>query len=133
MKVSETIEKLNDALTQLIEAHGVLQERNEHLENKNQEKDKTISLLEDKLANLNGDTVLQTDKMDGMLNRIQTLLTPMSDENSVVQEKEKIETNIASDNIFDIKIPVKEIEDEKVDTKIDLGRMESLLNGINKK
>jgi hypothetical protein len=96
----------------------------------------------------------QETKMDGMLNKIQNLLNTSKTEKidtSVFdkqdEEKEDTEVTVQPDSILDIRLdtdPIKTeepVEEEKKEeepsssgnsNKIDLGRMESLLNGLNK-
>jgi len=136
MTNSETIEKLNEALTQLIGAYEVIQDKNNNLQNDIKSKDEIINDLEGRLSELNGDTEVQSTKMDSMLTRIQSLLTP--DEQTISVKEEKID-DLVEDSILDLDLNVEDInisidnEDNKNNNKIDLGRMESLLNGLNTK
>lgn len=137
MTDKQTIEKLNDGLMQLIDAYEKLQEKNEVLEEElAQEKAKNAD-LEYKLSDFNTTTEAQTTKMDGMLSKIQKLLKP--NEKIEVEEK-SVDTNNSfdvqdNDSILDIKLDTNEPEieqkKEETKTKIDLGRMETLLNGLN--
>jgi chromosome segregation ATPase len=139
MTNSETIEKLNDALNKLIDAYKVLLEKNNSLENDIKQKNESIHNLEERLNELNGNTEVQSTKMDGMLNKIQSLLTT----NTISTDEKEVLAN--NDKLFDVDIDLKisddsnEIEETTNNTsdnnenKIDLGRMESLLNGLNTK
>jgi len=135
MTNSETIEKLNEALTQLIGAYEVIQNKNSNLENDIKLKNNIINDLEDKLSDINGDTAVQSNKMDSMLNRIQSLLTPAETSSPSVEE-EKIE-DITEDSILDLDLSIQDNDEKEKENensnKIDLGRMESLLNGLNTK
>ena len=137
MTDKQTIEKLNDGLMQLIDAYEKLQEKNEALEEElAQEKAKNAD-LEYKLSDFNTTSEAQTTKMDGMLSKIQKLLKP----NEKVEVEEKsVDINNSfdvqdNDSILDIKLdsnePEIKQEKEETSTKIDLGRMETLLNGLN--
>ena len=176
------IEKLNSALTQLIEAYEKLQRKNENLENTIEELNETVEALdkdkdtltfqrddleaknkdlEFKLSDYNSSSEQQENKMDGMLSKIQSLLVKSDleeKENDTVKETtvdtdsedlaNKVESLISDNNadedddlnVLDLKLddtmgnkkeePKPDSEYDK--TKIDLGRMESLLNGLNK-
>ena len=135
----QLIEKLNDGLVQLIDAYEKLQKKYEELEEKlAQEKAKNAD-LEYKLSEFNEKEELQTTKMDSMLSKIQNLLKSDKKEETIEIEetreinKSKEEINETS-SILDIKLDTD--EDEQLNTttsspKIDLGRMETLLNGLN--
>jgi len=140
MTNEQTIEKLNDALTQLIEAYEILLGKNDDLKNDINDKNEIISDLEGRLDEINGSTEVQSTKMDGMLSRIQSLLST-SDKEDVSKEKEE---SVQEDDIdlriepgLDFNTDVNSDSDEKDgqsnENKIDLGRMESLLNGLNSK
>lgn len=160
MTNQETIEKLNDALTQLIDAYEILQREKEELEldKKNLQEELNMQItknkdLEFKLSDFSSNNETQETKMDGMLNKIQRLLhtskTEKIDASVFDRQDEEIEdkeVTVQPDSILDIKLdtdPIKtkeELEEQKDEeistsnnsTKIDLGRMESLLNGLNK-
>ena len=93
MTNSETIEKLNEALGQLIDAYKILKDKNEELENNIKDKDIIINDLENKLDDISGSTKVQSTKMDGMLNRIQTLLTTSKSENTQNTQNTEEEKN----------------------------------------
>lgn len=133
MTNQETIEKLNDALNQLIDAYEALQLKNNETNEKLEAQIAKNKELEFQLSDLNTVTDKQENKMDGMLSKIQKLLSsPKAD----VLESSKdfsngFDTNL-TDNILDIKLDSKDEKGEEKATKIDFGRMESLLNGLNK-
>jgi uncharacterized coiled-coil protein SlyX len=129
MTNEQTIEKLNDALTQLIEAYEVLLEKNDNLKKEIEVKNDNINDLENKLNELNGTTEVQSSKMDGMLNRIQSLLGS-SDNTTSTSKEEEIDLRIEPELDF---LDEDKNEDKSNENKIDLGRMESLLNGLNTK
>jgi len=154
MTNNETIEKLNSALTQLIDAYEILQDKNKDLENEIKQKNENIYNLENKLSDANGHTEVQSNKMDSMLSRIQNLL---KSDSKIEDEKEVIQNSIFNQNNdddeeIDLKIETETKTETKSETlkeeksilekdnksysnnnKIDLGRMESLLNGLNSK
>jgi hypothetical protein len=148
MTNTQTIEKLNDGLVQLIDAYEILQATNEDLEENIKDLTAKNADLEYKLSDFNSSNEVQTTKMDGMLNKIQTLLKPSSTEtnaNITVEDKNEEDEEINNDtnivpqkdtaSILDIKLdnPTDDIKDEfkqEATSKIDLGRMESLLNGL---
>jgi hypothetical protein len=72
--------------------------------------------------------------MDGMLSKIQKLLSsPKTDVLDNSKEYTDGFNNSIPDSILDIKLDGKdEHKVEEKATKIDFGRMESLLNGLNK-
>jgi len=131
MTNEQTIEKLNDALTQLIEAYEILLEKNDNLKNEIEVKNDNINDLENRLNELNGSTEVQSSKMDGMLNRIQSLLGSSDNNTENTAKEEEIDLRIEPGLDF---LDDEEKEDSKSnENKIDLGRMESLLNGLNTK
>ena len=133
MTNQETIEKLNDALNQLIDAYEVLQLQNEETNKKLEEQIAKNKELEFQLSDLNTVTNKQEKNMDGMLSKIQKLLgSQKSDEVDSSKEYTDGFNNGITDSILDIKLDGKDDKAEEKATKIDFGRMESLLNGLNK-
>jgi len=134
MTNQETIEKLNDALNQLIDAYEVLQLKHQETTEKLEVQIEKNKELEFQLSDLNTVTDKQENKMDGMLSKIQKLLSsPKTDVLDNSKEYTDGFNNSIPDSILDIKLDGK--DDNKVEekaTKIDFGRMESLLNGLNK-
>ena len=132
MTNEQTIEKLNDALTRLIDAYEVLLEKNDNLKKDIESKNDNINDLENKLNDLNGTTEVQSNKMDGMLNRIQSLLGSSDDDfkDTVTQKEDEIDLRIEPELDF---LDDDKNDDKSNENKIDLGRMESLLNGLNTK
>ncbi|MDD2697532.1 MAG: hypothetical protein PHF17_01890 [Arcobacteraceae bacterium] len=134
MTNQETIEKLNDALNQLIDAYEILQLQNNETNEKLEEQIAKNKELEFQLSDLNTVTDKQENKMDGMLSKIQKLLSsPKTDVLDNSKEYTDGFNNGIPDSILDIKLDGK--DDNKTEekaTKIDFGRMESLLNGLNK-
>ena len=156
MTNSETISKLNEALSNLIKAYEQLQQHNETLENKidmleNEIADlkQTKENLENQLGEINEHTQKDNSNISTMLGRIETLLSNKKANDS---QEEKIQESMPSDisvveditsnedvNLLsplnnqqvDEKPFVKE-EDSSNSNKIDLNRMASLLNGFNR-
>ncbi len=160
MTNEETIEKLNDGLIQLIDAYEILQLQNQELEEElEQEKAKNAD-LEYKLSDFNNNSEVQATKMDGMLSKIKRLLdtsssVPSEPEPQVeIKEEEPEVENIEFGNTIEsteLKLDFEEehesetqesildikLEDNSsnnypsTNKKVDLGRMEKLLNGLN--
>ena len=161
MTNEETIEKLNDGLVQLIDAYETLQLQKQELEEelaKEKEKNKE---LEFKLSDFNSTSEVQASKMDSMLGKIKRLLdSPIStsnsdkEETSIEEEPESFNDNSfensidsselkldfdnhsdeedkKEDSLLDIKIEEDEEKPFESHKKVDLGRMEKLLNGLN--
>jgi hypothetical protein len=143
MTNSETIEKLNGALTQLIDAYEVLLQKNSSLADEIKQKNENINHLENRLNEANGDTKEQSTKMDLMLNKIQSLnltkdiTTPTKDKLFEDEIDLKIGDDISDDvedNTQDDEesLIVESKEETSNNNTVDLGRMESLLNGFSK-
>ncbi len=135
MTNQETIEKLNDALNQLIDAYEVLQLKHQETVEKLETQIAKNKDLEFQLSDLNTVTDKQENKMDGMLSKIQKLLSSPKSGDVLDSSKEYTDgfNNSIPDSILDIKLDGKESDKvEEKATKIDFGRMESLLNGLNK-
>jgi uncharacterized protein YoxC len=134
MTNEQTIEKLNDALNQLIEAYEVLLDKNNNLKKDIEVKNEIISDLEAKLDEVNGTTEVQSTKMDGMLSRIQSLLGSSDTSFSKTTDTQEDEIDLRIEPGLDFN-DENEVEDTSSsnENKIDLGRMESLLNGLNTK
>lgn len=135
MTNQETIEKLNDALNQLIDAYEVLQLQHQETVEKLETQIAKNKDLEFQLSDLNTVTDKQENKMDGMLSKIQKLLSSPKSGDTFDNSKEYTDgfNNSIPDSILDIKLDGKENDKaEDKATKIDFGRMESLLNGLNK-
>jgi uncharacterized coiled-coil protein SlyX len=133
MTNEQTIEKLNDALTQLIEAYEILVDKNDKLKKDIEVKNEIISDLENKLDEINGTTEVQSTKMDGMLSRIQSLLSTSDTEVSSKKDDEEDEIDLRIEPGLDFNNESKNDDGKSNENKIDLGRMESLLNGLNTK
>jgi chromosome segregation ATPase len=155
MQDNNTVQQLSDALTELLNAYDKLKIENTNLQEENANKDNKISELElrnkdleDQIEQLTDTTEHHTSEIDTMLGRIKTIL---SDTN----EKEAIETTTKESYLVSEEMDISdviqvtqeevaaqeqttmEIDPEVENTKgnsdkeIDLGRMQSLLNGFN--
>lgn len=159
MTNQETIEKLNDALNSLIDAYEILKQKNDEMSEKLNDLISKNKELEFQLSDVNTTIDKRENKMDGMLNKIHKLLTPQKDDNSInktsvidEQNNTRLEDNKNDDNkqkddknnqdndlfssndsdsILDIKLEDNKSNNSNAN-KLDLGRMESLLNGLNK-
>jgi chromosome segregation ATPase len=139
MTNSQTIEKLNEGLIQLIDAYEILQGKNEKLEDEIKDLNAKNTDLEYKLSDFNNNNEEQDTKMDGMLNKIQNLLqvntSELTNSNDKVAESENPKESEDHDESSEESIlnvnNDSEADDAESTSKIDLGRMESLLNGLN--
>ena len=143
MQDNGTVHQLSKALNQLLDAYEVLQEESKNIKEENlmfKEEIGDLELrnrgLESRLSALNDTTELNSNEMDTMLGRIENILGSTVDE--VEKEEENIIENIVETPQEEDKViePVVETLDNqtyqnKNDNKeIDLGRMQSLLNGF---
>jgi len=151
MENAPTIEKLKDAINNLIKAHGSLNQemvwlQDESLEiqkeSENLKKDikdlEEINLdLETKLTSLTTTSNATSTEMDELLNKIDSVLSVSPSDN----QPETIASKINDEDCLitpedlnkDIESVVEEFHNEKNKVKdLDLNRMKSLLNGFNK-
>ncbi len=146
-----TIEKLNEAVSQLMDAYEKMKNEKENIENENQNlKDKIKTLenqndeLENNIDDLDNSSEERSSKMNSMLNKIESILLPSENETKSISEsfdfddknktdttkeilsndEDKQELIEADNNMADLTSPSSD------STKIDLGRMESLLKGL---
>ncbi len=171
MTNAETITKLNDALEKLINAYEILQNSYDDLQNDNKKLNDEIKNLKSKVNELEEEkrnlednvNVLEdtkekdTNNMNNMLTKIESLLgkkKPSSEtdaikpnENKVGEESQKNDTASSPSAVKDARAAMGEIvidsksssekneESENShsssENKIDLNRMASLLNGFN--
>ena len=144
MEDTGTVTQLKNALNQLLNAYESLKAESEQLKLENKQFMEDLENLEDvngglndKLNSLNNTTEHHSSEMGEMLDRIESILG---------NESEQSETNkYQEENILDstLETAIDEIiEEETEETKevvvpgnnprdIDLGRMQSLLNGFN--
>jgi len=151
MENAPTIEKLKDAINNLIKAHGSLNQemvwlQDESLEiqkeSENLKKDikdlEEINLdLETKLTALTTTSKATSTEMDELLNKIDSVLSvsPVDNQPETIASKISDEDCLITpeDLDKDIESVVEEFHSEKNKVKdLDLNRMKSLLNGFNK-
>ena len=153
---NNTIEKLSEAITQLMDAYEQLQNKYNILEDDNHNLKDKISKLEDENINLESkiDTLSnkkeqQSSKMSTMLGKIESILTkPITKtlNEEIIQEEDKIAIQAELPNLSDINMNnsedlstndinnVADLTDSKSksssESDIDLGRMANLLKGM---
>jgi len=158
MQDNGTVQQLSKALNQLLDAYESLQEESKSLKEDNsllKEEVENLEIknneLENRLNILNDTTEHNSSEMDTMLGRIETILgAKETDEEKVISTEEFINTN-DSDNINSIideeieslteSVTIDEAieinnnpsssEKQEENKEIDLGRMQSLLNGFS--
>ena len=135
MNENGTVQQLSKALNQLLDAYENLQEEAKNLKEENTTLKEEIDDLElrnrgldSRLCALNDTTKHNSTEMDTMLGRIENILGPTEleeEEKKPVQEpeiEEKEDEKEEENNFY-----TKDQDDNK---EIDLGRMQSLLNGF---
>jgi chromosome segregation ATPase len=153
MHDNNTVQQLSDALNELLDAYDKLKNENTNLQQENTNKDNKISELElrnrdleEQIEQLTDTTEQHTSEIDTMLGRIKTILDN-SDKNQEAIEEEKEESIFLNSeeelvNIVESELSVQEQTTMDIDyeerkpsnsseKEIDLGRMQSLLNGFN--
>ena len=141
MTAQETIDKLNDALSQLVKAYKQLQAENENLKKEVDTLNKIKADLEYRLSEYEDVSEIQSNKINSMLDLVQSVINNNQEKVNIVNNT--TETTEASKEEFalDIKIDeeIKQINNEEVqneedifnkDEKFDLGRMESLIDRL---
>lgn len=128
MEENNNVQQLSVALNQLLDAYENLQKENKELSAKLEEAENKNIQLDDKLNSLSNTTSLQSNEMGDMLNRIETILSNPLETNSQpndipIEHNEQEQDNKEQNN----ENPPQQ-EDSKA---VDLGRMQSLLNGFN--
>lgn len=146
MNENGTVQQLSKALNQLLDAYETLQEEAKNLKEENtilKEENEDLELrnrgLDSRLSALNDTTKHNSSEMDTMLGRIENILGSNTYEEENIEEKvepENIEENIENlETREEVEAPTEEntSPDKKEDnnTDIDLGRMQSLLNGFS--
>jgi len=157
MEENNTILQLNEALGELLDAYDKLKSENEELENKleevtqtkNQEIEDLIkknNLLEGKVDSLTSTTKHHSSELDTMLGRIKSTLGSslekketrqkmISEEqdSSTVEVTEEEEIAEETESLLEDGSKQEEVKEAKKEgsKEIDLGRMQSLLNGFN--
>ncbi len=138
MNNNETIAKLNEALSKLITAYEKLQEENNVLNNQIEkltlEKSSLIKekeSLEEDLSKYEDVNVQQNNNINSMLGKIESLLGHDKKSDAKPTSREHNEEKYHN---FANELPKEEPENkaENSSGKLDLNRMASLLNGLNK-
>ncbi len=154
---NDTIEQLDSAVAKLMDAYESLQAQYKDLEDKNQELENTINelqseknSLESNIDNLSDNKNKQSNHMNSLFNKIESMLTsnPLKSKSEEIVKPEIIEIDEEIDNhtdtdrkedIKDLDIILQNNDTVDIDTtqntngnpkKIDMSRMESLLNGM---
>ena len=141
-----TIEKLNGAINQLMDAYEKLQNQYKNIEKENNNLKLIIRTLENDKKNLSSNSTEQSTKINSMLGKIESLLSPTTNNATNISvepakpqviQTESINFDDDSSKIADLtttNIPDKKVEKEDDSpsslSNIDLGRMEKMLNGI---
>jgi FtsZ-binding cell division protein ZapB len=134
MQDNGTVQQLSKALNQLLDAYEILQEDAKNLKEENtilKEEIDDLELrnrgLDSRLCALNDTTKHNSSEMDTMLGRIENILGPTEEEEKVIEKKAApiVEEVTSTDTVNNNS---SEQEDNK---EIDLGRMQSLLNGFS--
>ncbi|MGB5866605.1 MAG: cell division protein ZapB [Arcobacteraceae bacterium] len=135
MNENGTVQQLSKALNQLLDAYETLQEEAKNLKEENTTLKEEIDDLElrnrgldSRLCALNDTTKHTSSEMDTMLGRIETILGPTlleeeKKEEEKIEPEPEIEEEEKEENNF--------YQDKDENKEIDLGRMQSLLNGFS--
>jgi len=137
MQDNGTVQQLSKALNQLLDAYELLQEEAKNLREENTTLKEEIDDLElrnrgldSRLCALNDTTKQNSSEMDTMLGRIENILGPTPREEEVEkpaeEETQSLNEELKEDTEEEVSFPR---EDEN--KEIDLGRMQSLLNGFS--
>jgi len=136
MQDNGTVAQLSKALNQLLDAYEILQEDAKNLKEENTTLKEEIDDLElrnrgldSRLCALNDTTKHNSNEMDTMLGRIENILGPTEEEEVKAIIEEQVES------ILDTTTPENENtspnQQQEDNKEIDLGRMQSLLNGFS--
>ncbi|MDC0933492.1 hypothetical protein OAR97_06540 [Arcobacteraceae bacterium] len=136
MQENSTVAQLSKALNQLLDAYEILQEEAKNLKDENTTLKEEIDDLElrnrgldSRLCALNDTTKHNSNEMDTMLGRIENILGPTEEEEvkAIIEEEvESILETTTPDNTQN-----NDTSKEEDNKEIDLGRMQSLLNGFS--
>ena len=135
MEDNGTVNQLKNALNQLLNAYESLKDESEQLKKENLKLKEDVQSLEVMNTGLNTRLTSLTDtkehhssEMDEMLGKIESILGESEIESKVEEEVEAI---VEDEEVLALE-EVKKEDDFNNNTKdIDLGRMQSLLNGFN--
>ena len=128
MTAQETIDKLNDALSKLVQAYKQLQNENDTLKKEIETLNSIKSDLEYKLSEYENVSEVQSNKISSMLNFVQSVISG-SKEDTVPNSQQELKEEFS----FDIKIDENKEEKKEDDLfnaqgNIDLNRIENLIN-----
>jgi len=136
MQDNGTVQQLSKALNQLLDAYETLQEEAKNLKEENtilKEEIDDLELrnrgLDSRLCALNDTTKHNSSEMDTMLGRIENILGP-----TIEDEKEEIieeEVEAVLEEIVETETNNNTQTQQEDNKEIDLGRMQSLLNGFS--
>lgn len=136
MQDNGTVQQLSKALNQLLDAYEILQVEAKSLKEENTTLKEEIDDLElrnrgldSRLCALNDTTKHNSNEMDTMLGRIENILGPTVEEEieeEIIEEVETVVEEAVEETQNNNSYPNQ--EDNK---EIDLGRMQSLLNGFS--
>jgi len=139
MTAQETIDKLNEALSRLVEEYKKLKADNENLKNEVDTLNKIKADLEYRLSEYEDVSEVQSNKINSMLDLVQSVI---NNKEEVIISSNTTKTAEASKEefAFDIKIDeeIKESNKESSkeddifnkDEKFDISRMESLIDRL---
>jgi len=137
MQDNGTVQQLSKALNQLLDAYEKLQEESANIKEENRKLKEEVDDLElrnrgldSRLCALNDTTKQNSSEMDTMLGRIENILGPSVVEEEIVEEKEP-EPEIEEEPETQEEENISPEKKEDNNTDIDLGRMQSLLNGFS--
>ena len=139
MQETTTVNQLNQALNELLNAYDKLRYENKQINETNAQLEETITELEEKNNDLENQIALLSDttkhnstEIDTMLGRIKSILDTNNEEDSIEEEVEEVINNEIynepTKEATSIEQPSETVSSNK---EIDLGRMQSLLNGFN--
>ena len=133
MEENNNVQQLSAALNQLLDAYENLQKENKELTAKLEDAENKNTELDNKINSLSSATNHQSTEMGDMLNRIETILsnpfgTSSDSEDMPVEPAQQEEESILDQNNEQISNETPQQDDSKA---VDLGRMQSLLNGFN--
>ncbi len=146
MQENGTVQQLSEALNQLLDAYEILQKESKEFKEDNDRLKKEIDdlqlqnkELESRLTELDNATQHNSTEMDTMLERIESVLSSneqkkediiQDDIESIIDQEIKVsDHNVTIEEAMEVNNSVSEKKEEN--KEIDLGRMQSLLNGFN--
>jgi FtsZ-binding cell division protein ZapB len=135
MQDNGTVQQLSKALNQLLDAYEILQEEAKNLNEENtilKEEIDDLELrnrgLDSRLCALNDTTKHNSNEMDTMLGRIENILGPTEEEEKEIIEA--IEETVEEESVPET-TENNQNQTQEDNKEIDLGRMQSLLNGFS--